>query len=73
MIKQSIAFLPFMVDACTGMAQTPPKKHPDTQGAGWENLFKPDLADATYDAGTPIYFRNIRVKELKRWEWSACF
>jgi hypothetical protein len=51
MTKQALAFLLFIVVACTGMAQTPPKKHPDTKGAGWENLFKPDLSDATYDAG----------------------
>jgi hypothetical protein len=65
MTKQTLAFLLFIAAACTSLAQAPPKKHPDTKGAGWVNLFKSDLSDATYDAEAPIYFRNIRVKELK--------
>ncbi len=71
MTKQALAVLLFITVACTSMAQTPPKKHPDTKGTGWENLFKPDLSDATYDAGVWTVEDGVLTASEDKPIWSA--
>jgi hypothetical protein len=71
MIKQVIVFLLFTAVACASLAQAPPKKHPDAKGAGWENLFKPDFSDATFDAGVWTIADGVLTASEDKPIWSA--
>ena len=71
MIRQTLAFLLFTTVACASMAQAPPQKHPDAKGAGWEKLFKPDLSDATFDAGVWTVEKGVLTASEDKPIWSA--
>ena len=71
MIRQALAFLLFTAVACTSLAQAPPQKHPAAKGAGWENLFKPDLSDATFDAGVWTVENGVLTASEDKPIWSA--
>ncbi len=57
--------------SCIGLAQAPPKKHPDTKGAGWENLFKPDISDASFPAGVWTVEQGVLTASEDQPIWSA--
>ena len=66
-----LAFAFTLCVAMTALARAAeaPKSHPDS--ADWPALFKADLSTKGKiglqgkHAGAPIYFRNLKIKELK--------
>ncbi len=60
-----------IASSCISLAQAPPKKHPDTKGAGWENLFKPDISDASFPAGVWTVEQGVLTASEDQPIWSA--
>lgn len=51
-------------------AQIPPAAHPKTSGAGWVDLFKPDLSNAIYPAGVWSFANGVLTATADQAIWS---
>ncbi|QJW89666.1 DUF1080 domain-containing protein [Spirosoma taeanense] len=52
-------------------AQTPPKGHPNTSGAGWKPLFASDLSDAGYPKGVWSMDEGVLTATEDKAIWTA--
>lgn len=57
--------------ATCGLAQTPPKGHPNPSGAGWKPLFAYDLSDANYPKGVWTYDEGVLTASADQAIWTV--